>query len=844
MKNKNITLTVLGGGKEIGANCYLLEWGDYNILLDAGLDPKKKGYTSLPYTDKLYNKTIDAIIITHAHLDHIGSLPILFIDYSNLNTGIFMTPPNTKLIPHMLMESVKNVERERISPDEQYYYHQYFNRTIINKIKKYFKPFDYGESFEVCPSIKGFFFQSGHLLGSAGIMLSDGNYRFVYTGDICKKDQILLEGCQIDSIKDIDCLLIESTNGNDTERTSPNQELELESLAKEIRQTKKRGGHVLIPCFALGRTQEILIALELMKEKDMIDQDMPIYYHVGITEGINRIYDNFSSMMKNIEDRNISTLSKSINCFNSSGKFESIANKINEPSIFVFTGGMLSRGSPGAFLAEELIQSEKNSIFFVGYVAPNELGYELLHSKIGQYVCVDLEKQRWVPVRCPNIKKFRLSAHAYRDELLSIAKSLNPKIILWVHGDEVATENLKKEYEKREKNIKSYAPANRESIILRDNNKKVNIPYFQSRAVIITVGTSLITTYLQAFEMKYQNFSATIDEESLKRYVIENLHCLPRLSAEINSLNKMELQKTDMLYFICGDNKEGRLCGEIISELYRDNYMCRLIQVKGLRPDDKPFKEEGMKKLISSVLEIIEKHGTNSVIHATGGFKAQIAIATLIGILFQIDVYYLYENFQDVVRLPDIPIGFDYNTLFAYKTHFFQLLDGREYWKVDEIYQRLPDRIKVCFYKDPLQKKYNLTPLGRGGLDSALRYMEKRMQQVKIEVKGYSSLWGKECDSIKKILNPVIGMIIERILRVSELIEKLEFSSKNIKKNINNMENNEIFLELIKITPNSLTYYVNHSTSSLDRIQDIMTIHVVSGTASYLLQMIGRKIYL
>src|SRR3989339_1999506 len=119
----DITLKILGGGREIGANSYLLTWGGQKILLDCGFDPRSRGYEEMPAFDLIRDGEVDAAIISHAHLDHIGSLPFFVLNYLKLGGKVFMTPPNIELVPHMLTETVKALESGRIPDDERYYYH-------------------------------------------------------------------------------------------------------------------------------------------------------------------------------------------------------------------------------------------------------------------------------------------------------------------------------------------------------------------------------------------------------------------------------------------------------------------------------------------------------------------------------------------------------------------------------------------------------------------------------------------------------------------------------------------------------------------------------------------------
>lgn len=249
-----------------------------------------------------------------------------------------------------------------------------------------------------------------------------------------------------------------------------------------------------------------------------------------------------------------------------------------------------------------------------------------------------------------------------------------------------------------------------------------------------------------------------------------------------------------------------------------------------------------MKNLMDELVDIIEKHDGNTEIHATGGFKAQIALATLAGILFHQKVYYLYEDFEDVVRLPEIPLDFNYEALLASQGDFFKLLDAREYGKSDEVFNRLPEMLRHCFYKDNILKKYNLTPLGRAMFRAFKRQIGLLEGAIPIEVKGESGLWGEERDSLGKILNPLIGMILERISRFNKFILSFDFFAREIPHSPKKRGIKENYLELIKKTPDTLTYRITH-VSSVKGFQDILRIRTSQGMASYLLQLLGRKIY-
>ncbi|MEW6259565.1 MAG: MBL fold metallo-hydrolase [Thermodesulfobacteriota bacterium] len=841
---KNISLCILGGGREIGANSYLLRWGDYQILLDAGFNPAKIGYDALPHLDLIDNDGLDAIIITHAHLDHIGSLPYIVNHHFKIGAKIFMTEPTAALIPIMLMETVKALERESILRENQYFYHHYFDRSIVREyLQSYFEVRYIDVPFEVLPGISCQFFHAGHILGAVGVILRDKDTTIVYTGDFGTEGQEWIEGCHIPNGVKADCLIIEGTHGGDDESGNKAREEEITRLRNRIAERLNNGGHVLIPSFALGRTQEMLALLDKWMTEGSIPSETPVMIHSGITGSINEIYTRYDGR-QGPHRRALGSICNIVNGYLPSGSFASTDSLSDRPTVFVFTSGMMARRTPSARLAEELIQDERNGIYFVGYVAPGDLGYELLNAKPGDKVCTDIHQNDWVEIRTPNIERFSLSAHAGFRDLLRVSKEYDPSLVLWVHGDEKALDRCAQELQRAGSEIqRAWAPANREEIWISRQGRKILLPLKSLRAVIVTVGTSLLTGY-QKGKKKISKIHPTLDQ--LKEYVLKHLDNLPKLSAETHILWHKPLETQDVLYLICGDNPDVKICGQVLQEFYGTAHLVECIVVDGLRPEPESFENRGTINLVQELTRIIQAHSRNTVIHATGGFKGQIALATLLGILFHQPVTYLYEGFEKPVNLPPVPLDFDYSRIHSFREPFFQLVDARNTAGMPDILNQLPEDLLCCFQRNPDSPHFCLTALGRAILKSYLEKAQNQAKEIPIRRDGSSGkLWGMNNRQREAILNPAIALIIERISRFRDMIIEMVFFSQPVNPgaglfNVSQEEKN--YLELIEKTGSRLRYRIHHINSQPD-IADYLDIMTVAGIAPTLRKWIGRLIF-
>lgn len=440
------SFTVLGGGQEIGANSYLLKIEGVSFLLDAGLHPKKYGLESLPDYGGI-TEELEAIFISHAHLDHVGSLPL--ISRQQPQAPIFATIPTKDIALRMLHNTVTvmNIFRE----EKGYLDYPFFEHEDLWPLEREiigleFNPFarssaparpGHGERVRLRGHTQAQFIPSGHVLGAAGLLIRHGKRNLYYTGDISLKDQALIPGALIPEAK-IDTLILECTYANDPEYYSRNRPGEVESFAAEATRILSGGGSVLIPAFALGKTQELLFIIHRLIRQGLIPS-VPLYIS-GLGKSITEIYQEHQRYLR----PQASTLSFEL--FSVLGFLDdlSVERLLREPCLIVATNGMMVENTPSARIARWMVQDERHGIFFCGYIDPDTLGYRVFHSKPGEALPFSAEEDP-VTVMNSNIKRFYLSSHADRYELLEIARRLHPRITVLVHGERKGMEFMQEE---------------------------------------------------------------------------------------------------------------------------------------------------------------------------------------------------------------------------------------------------------------------------------------------------------------------------------------------------------------------------------------------------------------
>lgn len=426
-RNNIITVTVLGGGGEVGANCFQISVDGQQILLDSGTHPKKDGRDALP-AFSLLKRSPDAVLISHGHVDHCGSVPYLAKQFPAVRTHA--TLPTTRIMDRMLHNSVVvmgTLARERGIRDYPLYDHEDVNFAMQGVRSHLFDaPFSLGTHTPVEVS----FHQAGHVLGSASILMRTPGHTLFYTSDICESDQELMGGyTPLNGGVEVDTLMIEATHGaTDESKVIPYAEEALR-LGEAMNGVLRGGGTVLIPTFALGRTQEILNIIARLQEEGRIPS-VPVYAS-GLGRAIYEIYDQFADYLA--EDACL----RPLDLFGRIGNVwepSVVERLIGSPCIIVATSGMMLENTPSALIAQRMVQYNHHGIFFVGYLDHETPGYRLLHAGPGDEIQFQLGEAP-VAIKLENIRRFHFSAHAPRSALKNLVRRLNPKNVVYVHGD-------------------------------------------------------------------------------------------------------------------------------------------------------------------------------------------------------------------------------------------------------------------------------------------------------------------------------------------------------------------------------------------------------------------------
>lgn len=430
-----ITFTNLSGANEIGSNSYLLDLDGTRIVLDAGMHPKKDGNEAKPDYSLIGAAGPEAIFVTHAHLDHIGTLPVLQDEYPQAE--VIMTAGTAAIAEAMLHNSVNVMTSKRLQ--EGIFEYPFFTHEEVGHAVRCWIPRPYGESFR-CGSggnVLATLYDAGHILGSCGVLLeSQSGETVFYTGDVQFEDQTMIHGADFPE-NGVDILIMECTHGLKDRPADYAREKEMLRFATAIREVLENNGAVLIPVFALGKSQELLYELNRFKREGLIP-DVPLYFG-GLSAKITGIYDQLSEitprrhpgykLRENVKTHGLPKQGKA-------------PLQVSGGNIYLVSSGMMSEHTLSYNLAAQVLPRKNDAILFVGYSDPESPAGRIKATNQHEVVHLKANGGQAYPLNC-RIETFDFSGHATREAMMDYACRLRPRKVLLVHGDDGATEYIR-----------------------------------------------------------------------------------------------------------------------------------------------------------------------------------------------------------------------------------------------------------------------------------------------------------------------------------------------------------------------------------------------------------------
>ena len=411
----------------IGANSLFVELDSFNFIVDAGLNPKFAGNLATPDYTLIEDTDIHFIVITHCHLDHIGSLPVLMRKHPEAR--VFMSQASQMLIERMLHNSCNVMTRQRAEQNIPEY--PLFTHEEIDQVAERFETIPFSKPVQLTQADDGIeltLYPAGHVAGAGGLEISSSGKRYFFSGDVLFDNQHTLDGANFPIENRFETVFLETTRGETDRPKERTRASETDRLLKTITNVLRRGGSVLIPVFALGRMQEILTLINNARKEGLL----PICPIFGAGLGL-AVADHLDQISKRTGQVKFTRKTiKELRLRRPPRKLTP-GKEPPEQGIYILSSGMMVEHTPSYNLAASLLPQGRNAICFVGYCDPNTPGGKLLDTKPGEtFLFETIDYQ--TPVRA-QIERFEMSGHADREELLKFALRTHPKKVVLTHGD-------------------------------------------------------------------------------------------------------------------------------------------------------------------------------------------------------------------------------------------------------------------------------------------------------------------------------------------------------------------------------------------------------------------------
>ncbi|GMM30105.1 cleavage polyadenylation factor subunit [Martiniozyma asiatica (nom. inval.)] len=459
----------LGGGNEVGRSCHVIEYGGKVVMLDAGVHPAYAGLESLPFYDDYDLSKVDILLISHFHLDHAASLPYV-MQHTTFKGRVFMTYPTKAIYKWLLNDFVRvtSITDDESGEGSSFLYTDEDLSASLDKIEA----IDYHSTIDV-DGVRFTAYHAGHVLGAAMFLIEMGGVKVMFTGDYSREEDRHLSSAEVPPVRP-DLLITESTFGTATHIPRLQRE---EKLTNLIHSTINGGGRCLLPVFALGRAQEILLILDEYWEAHPELQKYPIYYASDLAKKCMAVYQRYIYMMNNQIKKKFSETN--VNPF----VFKFIKNithmdKMNdsEPCVIIASPGMLQNGISRKVL-EKWSPDGRNAVIMTGYSIEGTMAKQLLTepSEIPSIANPDISIPRKI-----NVEEISFAAHVDYEQNSEFIEKVNPKSIILVHGESNPMGRLKSallsKYQKlknTEEEVRIFNPRNSTTLALEFKTQKV-----------------------------------------------------------------------------------------------------------------------------------------------------------------------------------------------------------------------------------------------------------------------------------------------------------------------------------------------------------------------------------
>ncbi|MBN1798501.1 MAG: MBL fold metallo-hydrolase [Spirochaetales bacterium] len=443
-------INFFGAARTVTGTQHLLEINGYKILLDCGLyqGQRKKTYEvnkNLPYDAA----AVDMLILSHAHIDHSGNIPNLvkngfkgdiIATYATRDLCTILLKDSAKIQEHDIHYLNKKRVQNNLPPVEAIY-------TTEDALKslKYFVAFGYERTREILPGVQLTLYDAGHILGSSFVVLDIEDHttkksrRLVFSGDLGRPKRPILKDPAL--LTQAHILLVESTYGD---RVHERTEESVSKLKNIVNTTVKRGGKVIVPSFAVGRTQELVYSLHQLVQKNEIPKTLPVYVDSPLAIDATSIYrlhpeaydEETEKFM--LEDQHKDPFGFAMMRYTRSTEQSKELNKLKGPAVIISASGMAENGRILHHLMHA-VEDSRNTILFVGWQAPYTLGRRILEKNPVIKIFGDEYK-----LKADVAKINGLSAHADKNEILSWLSDLDkkPEHTFVVHGEESVSLNF------------------------------------------------------------------------------------------------------------------------------------------------------------------------------------------------------------------------------------------------------------------------------------------------------------------------------------------------------------------------------------------------------------------